>query len=77
MSTVTIIGLVLWGLALLLGNVTFNEMPIKNPLVRVVVIAIAFPFIGVVFTIIGLLGLVFLAPVLHFFGWGWFITTNF
>jgi hypothetical protein len=77
MSTMTIIGLVLWGIALLFGSVTFNEVAVKNPLLRVVAIVIAIPFIGVVFSIIGLLGLVLLAPVLHFSGWEWFITTNF
>jgi len=73
MSIMTIVGLVLWALTLLFGTVKVNGEKIRNPLTRIIVLAIAFPLIGMIFTIVGLIGLVFLAPVLHFFGWEWSI----
>lgn len=81
MTTITIIGLVLWVvwvLLLLFGNVTVDAGSMKiNSLTRATVVVIALPFVGVLFTIFGLIGLVILSPVLHFFGWSWFIIPNF
>ena len=76
MSTMTIIGLMIWGAMLLLGRVTVGGEE-KKLISRVVTIIIALFVVGVVFTVIGLLGLIVLSPVLHFFNLEWFIIPNF
>lgn len=75
MSTITIIGLALWAVSLLLGTVTINNVKV-NQLARVIIIIIALPFVGMLLTILGLIGLAILSPILHFFDWSWFIIPN-
>lgn len=77
MSAMSIIGLFFWGFALIFGNVEFYKKQTHNPFVRIVILLLAIPFVGVVLTVVGLVGLVFLAPILQLFGWEWFITTTF
>ena len=77
MSVMTIVGLVLWGATWVFGTIKIDNQKVSNPLVRAVVVAVAFPFVGLLLTMVGLLGLVFIAPMLHVLGIDWFITVNF
>ncbi len=77
MSVMEIIGLVLWLLVIIFGKVTINNCEGSDPLARIVVMLVAFPIVGILFTVVGLLGLVMLSPLLHLFGLNWFLKVNF
>lgn len=85
MSTITTIGLVLWGICFLgaIGLIPINIgilgwVP-QSRWTRLIVMPIGLLFAIIVFTFIGLIGLALLAPLQHFFGIGtkWFIATTF
>jgi len=77
MSVMVIMGLILWGATLLFGNVKICDTKITRTFPRIIMLMICLFFTGVIFTILGLFGLIILAPILQFFGWNWFIVLNF
>lgn len=76
MSIVGFIGLALWVLVVITGTVDLFGWPVKDSW-RMAIWLILFPLIGVLFTALGLLGLVMIAPILDLLGLKWFIVTNF
>jgi len=70
-SALTIVGLILWGLAIIFASIKIEGKTVSNPITRLVVIAFLFPFTGVLFVAIGFVGLVLLSPVLHALGIDW------
>ncbi|MHB1118388.1 MAG: hypothetical protein ACYCZ7_02615 [Minisyncoccota bacterium] len=77
MSIMTIIGSILYAICILFVKITIGGKEILNQYHRATMLVVVFPVVGILFTIIGLLGLVMIEPFLHFFGWKWFIITNF
>ena len=76
MSVTAIVGLVLYILAILFGTVTVGGQKIGYPW-RPILFIFLFPIVGAILTIIGLLGITMIEPFISFFGFHWFIVTNF
>ncbi len=77
MSITSIMGIILWVVFVLFGSIKFPDAEITNPIVKAIAAIIVFPLVGLVLSAIGLLGIVFVAPLLELFGWNWFIVANF
>jgi hypothetical protein len=69
MSAMEIVGLLLWILVILFGQIKINNRRVHDTTARILLATIAFPIVGLVFILIGLLGKVMLSPLLHFFSW--------
>lgn len=69
-----IIGLFLWIVFVLLGGffgkLSFMNVPLESPIERMAICAIIFPVVGIIFSIIGLVGRIFLAPISYLLGLG-------
>jgi hypothetical protein len=77
MSVTLILGIIIWIVAILLGISTIQTTKISNSIVIVIVIVVGFPLVGFIFSLIGLLGIIFVAPLMELLGWNSFIITNF
>ena len=76
MSTLSWISIALWTLAGIVGlfspaSVTINHLPERNPLVRMIVGFLVVPFIGIVFSVIGLIDLFLAAPIIELINPSW------
>ena len=76
MSATAIIGMVLYVLAILFGSIKVDGVKIGYPW-RPIFMIFLFPLVGVILTIVGLVGIVILEPFMYFFGSHWFIISNF
>lgn len=76
MTILGIVSLVFYILVVLSGKVTISNNEIAYPW-RSIWWLFLYPIVGMLMTVLGLLGLVVLEPFLHFFGIQWFITMNF
>jgi hypothetical protein len=72
-----IVGIVLWVLAALFLKVKINGKYITNPIGRFLTVIIAFPFVGVILIVIGIIGLAAISPLLHLAGFEWTGTIKF
>ena len=76
MSTLSWISIVLWVTASIVGlfsptSVKLKDRPVRNPLVRMIVCFLAVPFVGIVFLVLGLIGLFLAAPIIELINPSW------
>ncbi len=76
MSTLSWISIALWVLAAVIGlfsssSMKINDRPVRNPLARMVVCFFAVPFVGIIFLVLGLIGLFLAAPIVELINPSW------
>jgi hypothetical protein len=76
MSAISIIGLVLWALAIIFSKKLMaldNNIDEKtHPIAGAIIVACAFPFFGIVLVIFGGIGLAMISPIAEHWHWHWF-----
>ena len=76
MSKTSIVSLVLWLVLPFISNFTFNEKKVGLP-VKVIVGLLAYPLFGIIFSILGGIGLFMLYPLITYFKINWFLTFSY
>ena len=66
---VGIIGFVFWIAAILFGKIWLPDNPVSRAPIFWV---FAYPILGCIFVLIGIIGLFMIAPVAEYFDWYWF-----
>jgi hypothetical protein len=76
MPTLSWISITLWVLAGVVGlfssaSVKINDRPVRNPIVRMIMCFLFVPFVGIVFLVLGLIGLFLAAPIIELINPSW------
>jgi len=73
MSLIMIAGCIVWGVALFFGYWKINGIPIKHPLLRIILMILLLSFVGVFMILVGALGLIFISPLTYLLGYGFLV----